>query len=154
MLIMIAIIMIIMFGTTTYAVPVPLVSVPLVSVPHTVHNVTTNNRADCQFAHVYEENFYFVNMNTNLPIIRFKLESNETLTYGFVLTAKTTFNLLYTLTCIEDNGTDQQTPKASFVVGADGEAQPNINVLNYYGAVGMYKIIQGVGENYQFQFPL
>jgi len=151
---MIAIIMIIMFGSTIHAVPVPPTVPHAVSVPHTVHNVTTNSRADCQFAHVYEENFYFVNINTNLPIIRFKLESNETLTYGFVLTDKTTFNLLYTLTCVEDNGTDEQTPKTSFVVGADGEAQPNINVLNYYGAVGLYKIIQGVGENYQFKFPL
>ena len=121
--------------------------------PHTYHNVTSNNCANCQFAHLFETNFYFVNIETNEPVNKFMINANITFQYGFVITNETTFNLLYALTCTQNNNKTEQSPKVAFIIGADGPAQPNINVINYYGAKGAYQIVPGIGENYQVYFP-
>lgn len=129
------------------------------STPHTSSNVTVNTYSSCQFAHLYELNFYFVNMtkihnvSKDIPIHKFKLDYGEVLEYGLVLTNKSNFNMLYSLTCIKIDNETLQSPKTTFVTGADGPDKPNINVLNYYGGKGTFEIVYGVGENYQFYFP-
>jgi hypothetical protein len=121
--------------------------------PHTFHNVTVNNFAICQFSHLFEDNFYFVDIGTGQSVHRFALGIDEVFEYGLVITKGSTFNMLYSLTCTQNNNETAQSPKVAFVVGADGPAQPNINVVNYYGAKGNYVIVPGVGENYQVFFP-
>jgi hypothetical protein len=121
--------------------------------PHTYHNVTVSACATCQFAHLYEVNFYFVDLSTNKTVNKFILGPDDVFQYGMVLTNYSDFNMLYSLTCVQNNNKTSQSPKVAFVIGADGPAQPNINVLNYYGAKGNFEIVPGIGENYQIYFP-
>jgi hypothetical protein len=135
------------------AVLITILSISTSSTPHTYHNVSANGYAVCQFAHLYEMNFYFVDTSNNEPINKFTLNPNTTQGYGLVITERSNFNMLYALTCTQDNNLTAQSPKVAFVIGADGPAQPNINVINYYGAKGTFQIIVGVGEDYQVYFP-
>lgn len=121
--------------------------------PHTFHNVTVNSFAICQFSHLFEDNFYFVDIGTDQHVHKFALGIDEVFEYGLVITKGSTFNMLYGLTCTQNNNATAESPRVAFVIGADGPAQPNINVLNYYGAKGNYVIVPGVGENYQVFFP-
>lgn len=127
---------------------------------HTVHNVTSNIESFCQFSHVLEKGFYLGNyiypFFSNEKIVdkydknisTFLLLPNIPFSYGLVITNQVDFNLLYSLTCMLSKKSFSQTPKVCFVVGANGPADPNIQILNYYGAQGKWVINPGIGENF------
>ncbi len=142
-----------MSTSTQVLTMISLISMVFALTPHTYHNVTVNDDAECQFSHIFENNFYFVDLSTNNPVNKFSLSASGIFEYGFVITNKTTFNLLYGLTCVQNDNQTEQSPKVMFVIGANGPAQPNINIFGYYGAKGTYEIVPGVGENYQVIFP-
>lgn len=121
--------------------------------PHTLHNITSNQNSLCRLGQVYETGFYFVDQ-TGSKVENFNLRANQVFQYGFVIASNSTdFNLLYSLTCIQRDGQFAASPKVSFIVGANGPADPNINTLNYYGGRGNWTTVPGVGENFEISFP-
>ncbi len=119
---------------------------------HTWHNVSANSSAFCQLAPVLDQDFGFVDQN-KLLITNFSLAALQNYTYGLKIGEKTSFDLLYTLACRKADGSQQNTPRVVFVVGAKGPAQPDISTLNYNGAVGTWQTVPGIGENFEIKAP-
>jgi hypothetical protein len=120
---------------------------------HTWHNVTSNDWAVCQLADSYETDFSFVNAQL-VPVTSFAVGLVAPYQYGLLLGPTSDFNMLYSLTCVQQNNQTSQSPKIAFVVGANGPADPNIVVINYYGAIGKFNTVPGVGENFYLTFSL
>jgi hypothetical protein len=121
--------------------------------PHTFHNVTASDNAECSLKQIFESGFYFSDTK-GASVEDFNLTATQVFTYGFVINSTTVnFNLLYALTCVRSDGLFQKSPKVSFTVGANGPANPNIHVNNFYGAQGTWKTVPGIGENFNVVFP-
>lgn len=120
---------------------------------HVYHNISVNNYAECQLAHLYEEDFYFVETNTNKPIHTFFATGGVMYEYDIITTNATTLNMLYSLTCTRFDHKLKQRPKVAFIIDAGGLNQQNILPITYYEAKSSYEITVGVGEIFYFYFP-
>jgi hypothetical protein len=112
--------------------------------------VTSNEIAICQLSDIYEKYFYFVDLN-NKKVNNFKLTKDIFFTYGLVLDPKNDFNMLYSLICVK-NDFSKHSPKVAFIIGANKQADPNISIINYYGACGNWTTVPGIGENFIIHF--
>ncbi len=117
---------------------------------HTLHNVTANAKANCQFSAAYENQFYFVD-KSGASITTFTLEPNVPYQFGLVLSGGADFNMEYTMVCVADTGAFAKRPRVTYVIGANGPADPDVKVVNDYGAEGSWKVIPGVGEDFSMK---
>ena len=117
---------------------------------HSWHYVTTDDFANCQLGQAYEFNFYFTDLDGSF-LNNFTVTPDSPFSYEMVSNGSD-FQMLYTLSCVQYSSTKNQTPKVCFVVGADAPAQPNIQIVNYYGAKGGYKIVEQVGVNFYLYY--
>ncbi|ODN43270.1 hypothetical protein [Piscirickettsia litoralis] len=75
--------------------------------------------------------------------------------FAFSFNGSTDFNVAYTVTAIDTSqsaGASQgKTKSCTFVVGANGPADPNIHVENYQGAKCSFNIVTGQGEDFTLE---
>lgn len=118
---------------------------------HTWHNVTVTDPDHlswkCQLSPVYETDMYFVDAEKKV-ITEFEVNGSKSSKFGFAFGSDVDFNLLFSLACARQDGRSQHSPKTVFVIGADGPADPNIHINNFYNGTGTYTVVPGVGENF------
>lgn len=120
---------------------------------HTWHRVTSNSSAKCELGKSFEQEDFTLVSSDLKPLVAFNVSSSQPARFGLTFTDAADFNLVFTLTCIRADGQFAKSPKVVFVIGADGPADPDIRVLNYYGAGGAWKVVPGVGEDFFLTFP-
>ena len=121
--------------------------------PHTTHVISTNQDATCVLSKLYEPAHFCLTdaKGKNISGIPFTVTSAQGGNFGMIFDANTDFNMEYALTCVANDNGYQKSPKVIFTIGADGPADPNISVINLYGAEGTWTAT-GVGENYSLTF--
>jgi hypothetical protein len=120
--------------------------------PHTVHLLSTNKNATCVLSRLYEpEDFCLVGASGNdISGTSFAVSPGAEVKFGMIFDGDADFNMEYALTCVL-SGSDTRSPKVIFMIGADGPADPDISVINLYGAKGSWQAT-GLGENYTLIF--
>jgi hypothetical protein len=120
---------------------------------HTTHVLTVNANATCVLSKLYEpQDFCLMDGSGNaIDGVPFEATAAAPVSFGMSLGDDADFNMEYSLTCVKDDGTYQNTPKVIFDIGANGPADPSISVVNLYGAQGTW-VSTGDGENYSIQF--
>ena len=118
---------------------------------HTWQTTYSNQNAACQLSKVFETDFEFVDSHF-ANISSFEVSGEKPFTFGLQLGTNATFNMLFALTCVRQDNQTSQSPKVTFLVGADSPAHPVVDVNPYYGATGKY-VVTSIGENFYFYFP-
>lgn len=120
---------------------------------HSAHNVTTNKHCKCQLSPIYEETLSFVN-NNGAVITQFEVMPGDKYGFGMVIGNNTTFNVLYTLACLDLAAHKaEDAPRMIFVVGAKRAADPQIKYVGFDGANGTSTVVPWVGIDYKLVFP-
>ncbi|AKP72866.2 hypothetical protein Psal006b_02921 [Piscirickettsia salmonis] len=126
---------------------------------HTTHNITVNNSSKWYVKIVGISPFqpaYFIDQTNNVysSELNYTLSKGNSAQYAFAFSfnGSTDFNVAYTITAIDTSQSadadQKKTKSCTFIVGANGPADPNIHVENYQGAQCSYQVIAGKGENF------
>ncbi|WP_119344170.1 hypothetical protein [Facilibium subflavum] len=95
---------------------------------------------------------YFVSGDVTSSDIVLSVSKDKSAEYGFGFYQGSDFNVAYTLTAIDTSQTadasQHKTKSCTFIVGANGPANPNITVKNYQGAKCTYKDETGNGVDF------
>jgi hypothetical protein len=122
---------------------------------HTLHVITTNKNASCVLSKLFEtQEFCIVDASgKEISGVAFNVTPAAPTSFGMILSddGAADFNMEYALTCVSSDGNVVQSPKVMFTIGADGPADPNVSVVNLYGAKGAWQAT-GAGENYSLTF--
>ena len=120
---------------------------------HTSHKIIVNKNATCVLPRLYEpENFCISDSDgndiTGQPL---NVAPNQDMTFLLYVNSNADFNVEYALTCTLNDGLSAQSPKAVFIIGANGPADPNVTLVPLYGAKATWQSADGV-ESYSFSF--
>ncbi len=122
---------------------------------HTTHTISVLNDAkwNIRITEIApDENAYFSSGSVSSPVLDLIADKNNPAEYGFGFGDGTDFNVSYTITAIDQStkadASQHKTRSCTFVVGANGPANPNIKIENYQGANCSYKVIPGQGEDF------
>jgi hypothetical protein len=121
--------------------------------PHTTHVLTVDASATCVLSKLYEPQDFCLMDGTGMAIegVPFQVTPGTPVNFGMAFNDQADFNMEYSLTCVKNDGASVKSPKVIFTIGADGPANPEISVVNLYGAQGTWTAT-GVGENYSIRF--
>jgi hypothetical protein len=121
--------------------------------PHTMNTIAVDKAATCVLSKLYEtQSFCLVDASGN-EITSQPLQANpgQVTTFGMIFNSDADFNMEYALTCVENNGGSAKSPKVIFTIGASGPAEPDISIVNMYGATGAWQSNDS-GESYSISF--
>jgi hypothetical protein len=121
--------------------------------PHTVHEIAVNKAATCVLSKLYEPQIFCLTDKTGKDIdgAPFSVTPGQSVMFAMIFGDGADFNMEYALTCVESGGSFSKSPKVIFTIGANGPADPNVSIVNLYGAQGSF-VTTGEGENYTISF--
>ncbi|WP_119327609.1 hypothetical protein [Cysteiniphilum halobium] len=98
---------------------------------------------------------YFVSGIASSDDMNFSVTKSSPVDYGFGFKVGSDFNVAYTITAIDTSknadASQHKTKSCTFVVGANGPANPNIVVENYEGAKCNWKDNTGQGVDFYLE---
>lgn len=126
---------------------------------HTVHHIYAQNESsnlkpwNVRIVDIApNETAFFASNNITSDNLNFSVTKDKPADYGFGFKANSDFNVAYTITAIDSSQSSDawqhKTKSCTFVVTANGPANPNISITNYQGANCSYKVIPGEGEDF------
>jgi hypothetical protein len=99
---------------------------------HEWNVISVNQWARCQLANVLDDDFHFVDINNKTIDGMFMVEDSTL--FALVLGENTSFEMIFSVTCVIDVGPYSYFPRSVILTNAVGPGQPQARIVNYDGA--------------------